>query len=321
MGTAVLQEDSDMYKAILVPLDGSAVSEQALPAAVALTRRTGARLHLVQVVSFRQEKEEEYLREVSGRVCEDVGESVDFRLVEERTSDPLFPPSNAEVATALRRYCEENDIQLVVMSTHGRGALRRAWLGSVADTVIRGSRLPVLLVRPGTWKEAPDGSHFRRIIVPLDGSESAARVVAYAAELAQLEHARVTLIRIVPPPVLLDAPYWVATTDEAVTNLKGIAREELEKKVEQLRLEGLHADAVIEIGPEPAAAILEYVEAEGIDLIAMTSRGRSKWERLLLGSVAERVLHHARTPVLLFPPVPLANAEVRGMSSEVAAEV
>ncbi len=297
-----------MYRAILIPLDGSAVSEQALPAAVALARDSGARLHLVQVVGYTEDKDRAYLQGISERASEELGESVDFQIVEEDAQDPLLPPSNAEIASALRTYAEDQGIELIVMSTHGRGALRRAWLGSVADTVIRGSRLPVLLIRPGTWREVEGRKPFQRIVVPLDGSESADAVVRYAADLARMEGARIVLMRIVPPPVIVDAPYWLPVADEATTNLQEAAGRELEAKVKQLNASGIEAEAVVQIGPEPAAAILDYVDREGIELIAMTSRGRSKWERLLLGSVAERVLHNARVPVLLFPPIPLAAA-------------
>ncbi len=309
-----------MFKTILVPLDGSAVSEQALPAAISLARHSGARLHLVQVVSVQEEKERAYMEGVSERVSDELGESVDFCLCEEKTADPLFPPSNAEIASALRRYGEAHGIDLVVMSTHGRGALRRAWLGSVADTVIRGSRLPVLLVRPGAGEDAIRRA-FRHIAVPLDRTESAARVVDHILDLARVEKAAVTLIRIIPPPVLVDAPYWVATVEDSVDAMRDVARRELGPLVDRLRAAGVESDAVVEIGPEPSSAILDYVSEHGVDLIAMTSRGRSKWERLLLGSVAERVIHHARVPVLLFPPVLAAAANVEPVEEATAISI
>lgn len=302
-----------MYRAILVPLDGSHTSEQALPTAIRLARRHAARLHLVEVVSFPDEQDREYIRRVSGWVSDEMGESVSFAVVEDPGTDPLFPPTNADVADTLVRYCSYNDVDLLVMATHGRGALRRAWLGSVADAVIRRTRLPVLLVRavaesagaPGAWLHAPRWKH---VLVPVDGSDAAHIVVGRAAELARGDGARVTLLRVLPPPVLLDAPYSLVPEEMlAGPEQRRVAHRRLDGHVEELRRLGLDTDAVILVNAQPATAILDYARDNGVDLIAMGTRGKRGWERLLLGSVAERVIHHATTPVLLFPPAYIAG--------------
>lgn len=298
-----------MFRAILVPLDGSRMSEQALAPAIRLARQCAARLHLVEVVSFPEEKDRQYMLEVSERVSEAMGESVSFAVVEDPGTDPLFPPTNGDVAETLVRYCSYNDVDLVVMATHGRGALRRAWLGSVADALVRRTRVPVLLIRSSIDGEATSRpGRFRHLLVPVDGSDASRTVMDRAAELASGDLARLTLLRVLPPPVLLDAPYSVVSVESAEwPERRESAHGALDADAERLRSRGLDTDAVVTVGAQPASTILEFARENDVDLIVMGTRGKRGWERLLLGSVAERVIHHATTPVLLFPPVRVAG--------------
>jgi nucleotide-binding universal stress UspA family protein len=293
-----------MYRAILVPLDGSPTAEQALPVAVRLARSTAARLHLVMVVSFKEDVDRDYMRRISEETSEDLDESVSFAVVEDPGADPLFPPTNADVADTLVRYSVYNAIDVIAMATHGHGVLRRAWLGSVADAVIRRSRVPVLLVRPEPDLEHALPPRMRRILVPVDGSTTSEAVADRAEELARLDDAQMLLLRVLPPPAPLQTPYAMMGFDEADMAVEQDEAEQgLERLARHLRASGVDVDTALVHGPQPAPAILDFAAANDIDMIAMATRGRRGWERLLLGSVAERVIHHATMPVLLFPPL------------------
>ena len=134
---------------ILVTLDGSAFSQEVLDPALELARATDARVSLLEVVTRRSglirllrpgersaESAERFLRDVRSRIPEDVG-AVDVRVVEQ-----------GNAAAGIVAETRRSEVDLVAMATHGRGGLRRLMLGSVAESVIRTARVPVLLYRP-----------------------------------------------------------------------------------------------------------------------------------------------------------------------------
>ena len=176
---------------IVVPLDGSSLAEHALPFAEALAQRANAKLKLVlihapnpqlepgpeyvKVELAMQKADREYLRSITGRLRVHLGRSVTSAVIR-----------GAPVAQTLSVYSREIGADLIVMTTHGRGGLRRAWLGSVADQLIRTSDVPLLVIRPGESGTAEPVAELREIVVPLDGSELAEAVLEPAAALARL---------------------------------------------------------------------------------------------------------------------------------------
>ncbi len=303
-----------MSKSILVPLDGSTFSEHALPAALGIARASGARVHLVQVheVPFMplapeavvpwdaawddtlRAQEHEYLRTMAGRVAEAAGVTVRTELLE------------GNVETALAGYAQEAGIDLIVMTTHGRGGLSRWWLGSVADAVVRRSQLPVLLMRPAEG-EADLQAEFlpRHVLVPLDGSELSRGILEPATWIGSLSGARYTLLSVtlsVPvarPPFIFPEAWTDRTALEAEQTR---TEEELRQASEALRADGYEVEAVVEQHMTPAHAILAHSATHAVDLIAIATHGRGGWSRFALGSVADKVLRGAVMPVLVFRP-------------------
>jgi nucleotide-binding universal stress UspA family protein len=301
-----------MYRSILVPLDGSAFAEHALPYAMALARQSGGRLRLVQVheppvsLEFAAEMpvpyyEDETLRAHEWESLQEVATSLG------REWDVPVTPRlrEGEPVAALAREVAESGASLVVMSTHGRGPVARAWLGSVADGLLRTIRVPLLLIRPrnGAAERAPhDG--FRHILVPLDGSSLSERVLGHAAPRAAASGARLTLLRAVPASVPALAPFAsvggeAAERDAFVDHLREEAQRSLERVAARL---GTAAECVVRSAASPAEGILDYAKQAGVDLIAMSTHGYGGFARLLHGSVADKVIRGAGTPVLVVRP-------------------
>ncbi len=309
-----------MYGSILVPLDGSHFAEEALPLAMTLSHRLGAHLHLVTVRTptaallaglaghhegEASDPEQAYLDAVCDRICEDMGESVSFTLMD--------PP----VADALSRYIEDHAVGLVVMTTHGRGGLSRTWLGSVADTLVRRACVPILLRRPGRDQVPERPQPFRHILIPLDGSEASETALEKALAMGRLGSARYTLLQVVQLPFVIEG----LTSAE----LLRIDTEELDRRRADAEryLKDLAADisdaetrTVSLLHERPAEAILDYAREADVDLIAMSTRGLGGLKRIFLGSVADKVLRGAEQPVLLFCPRP--SETKAGASSEEA---
>jgi nucleotide-binding universal stress UspA family protein len=306
------------FRTILVPLDGSPLAERALPLARRIAERAGSRLRLVLVHQIptapldpgaarlftsielsTRKSERSYLRSLQAKVRQE-----GVRLASAVTlSGPVGP--------ALAQYVQELGIDLAVMATHGRGGVRRAWLGSVADHLLRHLRVPLLLVRP-----AEDGAATTsvpaatQILVPLDGSPLAEEVLGPATDLAQLWGSELTLLRVVHPVVFYGDELlgWPAPYDKELTaQLRSQAEDYVRDIAERLRRDGLRASGVAFVGWGAADAILKTARPEQVAAIAIATHGRGGVQRLALGSVADKLIRAAEVPVLVHRPTKAAK--------------
>jgi nucleotide-binding universal stress UspA family protein len=293
----------------MVPLDGSEFSEQALACAYALAARTGARLHLVKVQAPEPLTAEGFFFNLQ---AEPASRSADQSYLDTTTIDAQR--RNISVVTALLRgrvvdalatYCVERDIDFVVMTTHGRGGLSRAWLGSVADELIRRISIPLMLLRPSP-KGTTCGASFDldHILIPLDRSEESERAIEPAIALGQLTGAHYTLVEVVPPLALVPMPEAMPITMQRTEHeeLRRRAAAYLNSVADRLRAKGHQVDTAVVIQPQCAAGILEQAVSTDASLIAMATHGRSGFQRLALGSVADKVLRGTTVPLLLLRP-------------------
>jgi nucleotide-binding universal stress UspA family protein len=311
-----------MYRSLLVPLDGSAFGEHALPLALSLARRLGAALQVVHVhvpipwghgecgVPFDETLDREW-RERDRAYLDAV--------VERLAAVAAAPPSSAlldgPVADAVSRHAAATGADLLVMATHGRGPLARFWLGSVADALVRQASVPVLLVQP---KEgAPDLAReqvVRRVLIPLDGSELGEQILGPALALGAATQAEYTLLRVVKQmtPVSYDpASGRVSGLRESLLRqLQAMDRQQwteaqdyLERLAVSLRARPVTVQTRVVSHEQPAAAILDDAQKNAVDLIALATQGRGGLKRLLLGSVADKVVRGAATPVLVCRPL------------------
>ena len=202
----------------------------------------------------------------------------------EREGDPAV-----EILAAAR----DEQVSLIAMSTHGRSGVARLVRGSVAERVLRGAQVPVLLVNPFT-QPSNDGGALRRILVPVDASNLSTSVLPEVTELAKVYDAHVILFHVCAPSAS-DSP--LAERREA--ERKAELREQMEPHLARLDAEGVAASfrVVFEFGA--AEQILAAAEASDVDLVALTTHGASGLSRWLFGSVAEHVVRECRAPLLI----------------------
>jgi len=297
-----------MLQRILVPIDGSPFAEHALPHAIGVAAAQNAEVHLLlahhvnlgvdaawmpQPEMFAKnifDSEEKYLASLRDRLA---AAGVERTHIHHRDGEP---------AQVLAHFAEEHGIDLIVMSTHGRGGLQRAYIGSVADGVLRRAHRPVLLVRPdGDEGEVRlSGKDVRRILVAVDGSVVAEKALAVALEVATAQDAHCTLLQVVVPPIFISAyiPDTARLTREDLDSAGQHAQQylaELESKVP-----GVDEVRVVE-HQQPAVAILKEADDVGADMIAIGTRGLGKIARFFIGSVADKVVRGADIPVLVVP--------------------
>ena len=315
---------------IMVPLDGSELAEQAIPLATALARASGATLHLTRVfvpyvehanIPAMIASNAEFERRLEAEAAEylrSVGERLEKELPGQLRCDPLRTrpigsPYSETVAVVdrLRLAAAELSPDLIVMATHARGGLGRAWMGSVADALIRRISVPTLLVHPRE-PAAPPASVFHHILVPLDGSSLAEQSLELAARLASLGDARITLLMVVIPQLAITRPSSVMQFNiEQLQQRESEAGSYLGTVADRLRSKVKALDTAVVVAENPARAILEWAAQNGVDLVAMATHGRSGFRRFMLGSVADKVVRGAPIPVALTRPDESAPAEVR----------
>lgn len=309
-----------MIEKVLVPVDASAFAERAIPMARTIARNGPAALRLAMVnepvdlppgpwAEAFLENHARYLAQLTAVVQEATGAEVSV------TSTLLEGP----VAQALRDEAVSWGADLVVMSTHGHGGVTRAWMGSVADDLVRQSPVPVMLVRPEEVldDETTAPASFDRVVVPLDGSDFAEAALVSALEIRDAFDVPLTLFRAVEYPRLVSSYLPDAAVESAA-----FVRQAEERAIDDLeavraRIQGGRGaiETEVVVSSAPARAILEYVEGSGSPLLVMASHARHGLSRVLLGSVTDKVVRGATTPVLVVHPI---EGSITGTSEEVA---
>ena len=284
-----------MYNRILIPLDGSELSERALPLAADIGGRTGASLTLASVIDAEaeaaQSASEKYLIEVAGRLD---GAGIEISMVT-LTGDP---------AEEIVGHAEREGIDLIAMATRGRSGLVRGLLGSVTDRVIHSSTVPVLIVRPETAPEfGGEAPNIGQVVVPLDGSDFAEAALPHGQALAKALSARIVLMRSVRYPVA-----YSAAADPTVELAEVVTVEELEKEArdylaavsERVASNGLPVETRVGTG-HPRGQLVALAEELPESIVVMTTHGASGMKRWMLGSVADGVIRTAPVPALIIP--------------------
>lgn len=300
-----------MFTRILIPLDGSALAEQALGRAADIARAGRGSLDLVLVhppIALEQlrtgpwgpadwDAAHRYLEGIANEIATGAGVGVTHAL---RKGEPVHH---------ICAHADEINADLIVMMSHGRTGFSRLWFGSVADGVMRHANVPVLVLRPvdDAKQRAVARRPFTHVLIPLDGRSTG--IVPHAIALAQCAGARMTLLRVVQPipqiTVEAGVPYasMAAIMDvPATTELANTVKQQLREEASRLGTEtGLPVDSHVVIEASVSAAIIDFARAAAVDVIAMATH-TGVVGRVFLGSVADKVARGADVPVLLYHP-------------------
>jgi nucleotide-binding universal stress UspA family protein len=209
-------------------------------------------------------------------------------------------------------YAEAEDVDLIVMGTHGRRGVDRMLFGSVTEEVVREAPCPTFTVR--TEADAAPGQAVRRVLAPVDFSDASEAAVRHAREIALTYGAEIDLLHVVEEPFYPSAYGYDPSAFPTAEVLDNVEAQLGEMAREMVGYE--HAVIEARTG-DPAREILAYTEEKAVDLIVIATHGRTGLNRMLMGSVAERVLRRAPTPVFIVKPdrksllpAPAAEAQV-----------
>ncbi len=267
-----------MLDHILIPLDGSELSERIVPEVLPLLRKQGASVRVLYVqgtgAGIRAYVHDECGRRQIHRVC---------ALLESQGVDAVPALRAGDPAEQILRFADPTPPALIALSTHGRSGLDRLLHGSVAEEVLRHAGCPVLTANPHALPplEPTRPVRFERILVPTDGSDRSRDILPAVREWARALDLEVTVMHV------LHSRYGDVDPEAIAAEF-----------AEPLRRSGLRVKTLAESG-EPAERILRVAAAERFDLIALTTHGRTGLARLLYGSVTEEVLRSGACPVLV----------------------
>ena len=282
------------YQKILVPLDGSDLAERAIPYARTISQMKGSEVVLFTVSRASGEK-----IDLPMQAYLDIkGKELEVQRV--KTSTALAYGNEAE---EIIEFADQNKIDLLIISTHGHSGIKRWLLGSVANKLLSGTSVPVLLVKSRAHQVASVA--IEKILVPLDGSPPPETSLRHIEELVKGTEVEIFLLRVVEPVILPTADFPAAINSSEVYRLMAEEQQRAQKYLgdvtDIMASKGLKVRSQLAIG-KAAESIVEAAEKENVDLIAMTTHGRTGVIRWVAGSVTSRVQGESRQPVLLIRP-------------------
>lgn len=303
---------------VLFPTDFSEGAAPAFPQAMHFAQWHDATLHIVNVRTSARPDDLDTTRDFPIPVstmqgwldraagADEEGMSPGDVDIEQTQIDAESPPD------AILDYVDDRGIDLVVMGTHGRRGFARVRFGSVTEEVVRRAAAPVLTVRADSEPSSPQT--VRRVLAPTDFSDASETALRHAKEIALTYGAEIDLLHVVDnattPPIYGSSSFEFPrqeAIEEAESALADLARDVIGIE---------HAVAEVASG-HPVQSILDYVEENEVDLLVMATHGRTGLDRLLIGSVAERVLRTSPVPVFLVKP---KRASLLSESSEEVVE-
>jgi nucleotide-binding universal stress UspA family protein len=294
-----------MYKKMVVLLDGSELAEVVFDYAQEVSGRMRVDIDLLHVCSPDQETQlpmrRAYMEQKAEVLCAEA-EAVRQKYDKDATAQCILAQGRVVVgypAEEILKYIDENDIDLVMMSTHGSSGVKKWDLGDVANKVVHASKVPVWLV-PTELREdvLADVLPKRPLVVPLSGTKKSGAAIPHAVEILKQRGAEsgseLVLLHVMEGPQIM-----VPALDDLGAQRKKM-NEYLEDLAEPIRASGIEVRTEVLSSRDPAESIIDYLKEHPTQLLVMATRGKSRLNRTIFGSLTESVIHMVKvTPLLL----------------------
>jgi nucleotide-binding universal stress UspA family protein len=292
-----------MFEKILLPLDGSEVAEMAIRYGEELANKLGS-----EVVLYHVHKPEESQERTHQIYLDRLAETVESNIRKSRSQNAAVKVTTiveaGEPTENIRALVDKNKVDLIIMMAVSATGLKIGkTLGSVTDHISRTVPVPVMLIRPQHMQHVKTKDRLiSNMIIPLDGSQLSKLALPVAAELASRLEANATLFQMANMVRLygdVTGGYAYIDYTKLDEDEKKRVNDEMVNIEAELKQKGLNVTHIVNSGFDAAGEILELCNKMDTDLVVMSSHGRSGLGRWLIGSVAEKVLRHGETPLLL----------------------
>ena len=287
------------YKKILVPLDGSETAERALSYAKSIARLKNSNLVLfaVSLTIFADRRDRLFTSYLQ----------VTANELNQEGIKATTASSYGDVAEEIVKYANNNKIDMIVMATHGYTKAKQWMFGSITQKVLYRTKMPIFLIK----SKSPDPTvEFDRILVPLDGSPFSESAFPHVLELARNSQKEVLLLHICEPPVVPSYgsrpinPTWKKSRDDMWEEMERLSENYLKQKVAELKKKRIRAKSKVVKAQsgEVVKNILQISREEKIDLIIITSQGRSGVSNWVYGRTATKIVEEFPQPLLIIRP-------------------
>lgn len=311
-----------MFDKILVPLDESKLAEKALPWAEEMAVHFGSKITLLNSGTVedtpRHDEVQVYLKKTAGDVEQGIKKAFASRAktkAEVTTAITGVAGMLNNAAEEILDYADKQDMNMIIMATHGRTGITRWVLGDTANKVARAFSCPILLIRAKT--EVPEDVHISKILVPLDGSKESETVLPYVEAIAGKLKPEIRLLNVVELlyhvyayPAAAgyggDGIVRVPFNPEEMKPYKDAGHKYINGISAKLKEKGYKNTIEVRVGT-PGEEIMEAEKESKPDLVIMSTHGHSGFGRLEHGSIADKVLHGGISPLLLVRPKPMKS--------------
>lgn len=296
-----------MFNHILVPLDESALAECVLPHVVALALHASTRVSLLSVLDphciFGQVQPTDPLEwHLSKAELARYLEGVKQRL-QAAGLDVAAEMHGGEAASSIIQFIRDRGVDLVVLSSHGRSGLSAASLGSVGQKTAFLANVAVMVVRAQSKGQTLEGLHYRKLLVPLDGSPRAECGLRVAGALARQHEAEFMLAHVVRRPEVPRRTPLSPVERELVERLVALNQQEgasyLEGHERRLKAEGWNVSTRLVVSDQVETALHDLVDREGVDLVVLSAHGYSGSTRWPFGSTVVNFITYGSSPLLI----------------------
>ncbi|HSQ27566.1 MAG TPA: universal stress protein [Anaerolineales bacterium] len=357
-----------MFKRILVPLDGSTLAERAIPHAEQFARIFGASIVLLQVLNptsfhenpsavdplswqIRKAEADMYMQGIAARIREDLQESsYDTQSTEDKGKEVEYPSVEYSIregntAENIVNFAHSEDIDLIVISTHGSGGLSRWNISSVTQKVISLVYLPVLVIRAYCQSAHPEARvHYRRILLPIDSSRRAEcslaagialaggeiysgflseendRSIRLPAHINSQPPTKLILTAVIKPPEIpIPEPYPIEI-EQLSSQLMDVSRVLVSSYLNEMKMRlPVECESLVLENVNVSLAIQELAaQEEDIDLVVLCAHGYTGQFAWPYGSITRNYIEHGTKHVLVIQDVP--RSQVQPTAAEIAAE-
>lgn len=314
-----------MLEHILLPLDGSDLAERVLPHAVALTEAFKSKLTLLRVVyqekdanchsivnpmdwQMRKTEAESYLKSVQNRL-QSVEIDSEIQIIEGKPAHSII------------EYAKQNDVQLIVMSSHGSSGVSEWNINSTVQKVLLRALMPIMIIR--AYQDVVEdlkGLTYKKLLLPLDGSKRAECILPLAESICAVQNSKIILAHVIEEPSL---PHQTPISQESqalIDRLNAINLENAEKYMAQLKkqLTEKDVDMIIESSKKPTISLHNIIEKEKIDLVLLSAHGYSGDNLWPYGKITLNFIAYGTTPLIIVQD--LSRNEVSKSMAEIYAE-
>ncbi|WP_226648273.1 universal stress protein [Microbulbifer variabilis] len=312
------------FKNILLPLDGSAIAEEAIAHAMKIAKACDAVIHLLHVQKSQSQVGEQSIDPVDWRMRQIELKSYLNQQAEEISKSEIsvsLSVVEGRPAEKIVEYCENSNIDLIVFTAFGHGGPSRFDFGSTAHKVFSGAGCSFMVVRPGMAPVIPEKITYHRILILMDGSPRSEWVACHVASLMRMQEEDVELI-LLQVIAIPDMPRRMpitreehATREKFVECNRRAAEVYLEEVARQLE-NGIKVRPLLLVAQNVSECISTTAAKENVDLIAMSAYDWQTGKHQVTGTICHTVMSHSNLPVLVFQDLQEPKSQSLGADSD-----